>query len=197
MAVMARHLEWNPNNKDVIKSVEQAYKYLQQRDLSQRYTGLYLWLMSASNSIVRNEKLPESLRKLAFDVSEKYHASMFKDNKLVFYYPNGNTCAHTEGLANYLLMHIYKDKYLNQNSREFQVYKDSVRENLKLLITKNNIDYLQSKNPKINKTYALNKLALGGFIDHIGKGGTRIDYTQHCIRALMPYQDIIDGFKEH
>ncbi len=180
---LSLYLQRHPDDEKVQKTVLNTLSALENRGLDNQYKGLYLWLMTAGNLLYKNKNLPEALRQKAYFVAHKYHMAM--RDRLVFVAPGYNTCAHTEGLAQYILM--TKDKGLAQDEKK--VYLNSISNNLKLQIIDKNKEDIMKKTKIQEKAYD-NKYASGAFLDSVKKMGTRIDYTQHCISALLPYRKI-------
>ncbi len=184
LTVLATWLQDHPDDTAVAEAVNKAFDALDARGMDKQYKGLYLWLMTAANKIHSNKQLSNKLRKKAYEIALKYHMAM--RNRLVFVMEAYNTCAHTEGLAQYILM--ARDKENIQG--ELSAYKISIYNNLRLQITPENKDYLMHLNAHILPHAYNSAYAQGAFLDSAKKAGTRIDYTQHCISAMLPFEEI-------
>ena len=184
MLALVRASKEYPKREDVQNALKEAALFLKKRGVDTQYKGLYLWLMTVAYE-AQSAPIEPELKAMLEDLAKQYHLAM--RSKLVFYSNKYNTCAHTEGLARYILLEGNNESV----KEEREVYLKSILANMNLQIIGKSKEYILKSNPEIPESAFENKYATGAFLDSLQKGGTRIDYTQHCINAFLPIDEIL------
>ncbi len=186
MLALVHSLLLSPENNASKEALLSSLEFLETRVADNDYPGLYLWLMSAARLLQESSAADPELKKELADFAMRYHQAVF--GKLIILSEGYNTCAHTEGLANYILL---QEALSVSDPKEIKLYKESLRNNMKLQIVPENYEYLLKHNNKINKANLKHKYASGAFLDSLYDESLRIDFTQHCIAAFLPSDEIL------
>ncbi len=186
MLALAHSLLQSPENDASKEALLSSLDFLEARVADSDYPGLYLWLMSTARLLQGIRVADPELKKELADLAVHYHKLV--SDKLIILSEGYNTCAHTEGLANYILL---QEALSVSSPKEIKLYKESLRNNKKLQIVPENYEYILKYNNKINKANLKHKYATGAFLDSIYDESVRIDFTQHCIAAFLLSDEIL------
>ena len=129
VALAHRHI-LHPKDVRVRSAILKIYEYLLSNYSSQRYKGLYLWYMTATDILVRNtDSTFTKAEKDIFARGAINHHNIEKD-AVVFVHDTKNTCANTEGLGYFI---NFASAYVNTDS-EKEIFTKSLQNNFALQI---------------------------------------------------------------